>query len=130
MSDHSVCAMEVSKWQHAAIEAQNERDALAAELAIVREQYASYREAAGASIGADLNQQAIERIARLEAVLRSAQTDPGNWLHAELSDEIERLVGPAGDYHSIDDSGLAAETGTEHICPTCGEKFRGADDRF
>jgi hypothetical protein len=30
------------------------------------EQYASYREAAGASIGADLNQQAIERISALE----------------------------------------------------------------
>jgi hypothetical protein len=30
------------------------------------EQYASYREAASASIGADLNQQAIERISALE----------------------------------------------------------------
>lgn len=30
------------------------------------EQYASYREAAGASIGADLSQQAIERISALE----------------------------------------------------------------
>lgn len=33
------------------------------------EQYASYRETAGASIGADLNQQAIERISELEAEL-------------------------------------------------------------
>lgn len=42
---------------------------LEAELAMVKEQYASYREAAGASIGADLNQQAIERISVLEAQL-------------------------------------------------------------
>jgi hypothetical protein len=35
-------------------------------IAILSEQYASYREAAGAAIGADLNQQAIERITQLE----------------------------------------------------------------
>lgn len=34
------------------------------------EQYASYREAASASIGADLNQQVLDRIAQLEAALR------------------------------------------------------------
>ena len=37
--------------------------------AALAEQYASYREAAGAAIGADLNQQAIERIQQLEEAI-------------------------------------------------------------
>lgn len=44
---------------------------------MLAEQYASYREAASASIGADLNEQAIERIAQLEAALRFYATKLG-----------------------------------------------------
>lgn len=41
------------------------------------EQFATYREAASASIGADLSQQAIERISELESALKAHHTGIG-----------------------------------------------------
>ena len=37
------------------------------------------------------------RIETLERLLKSVQSDPGNWLHSELLEAIEAAVGPAAD---------------------------------
>lgn len=46
------------------------------------------------------------RIETLERLLKSVQSDPGNWLHSELLEAIEAAVGPAAGYRSLDDSGV------------------------
>jgi hypothetical protein len=65
---------------------------LASDYEVLAEQYASYREAAGASIGADLNRQAIEQILVLEQLLRDVRPWMGEAPYA-LADRIDALLG-------------------------------------
>jgi hypothetical protein len=44
----------------------------------------------------------------LAELLKLVLSDPGNWLHSDLLDKIEEVVGEAAPYRSIDDSGLAS----------------------
>lgn len=51
---------------------------------------------------------------RMLALLRSVQTDAGNWLHAELQAAIEKEIGPAGPYRNLSDSGVAESETPAH----------------
>jgi hypothetical protein len=46
------------------------------------------------------------RCQRLERLLKLVQSDPGNWLHLDLSAAIEQEVGKEGPWRSIEDSGI------------------------
>ena len=60
-----------------------ERDAARAELTIVREQYATYRECAGASIAANLDEKLLEQLSESDAQLSQAR--------AELKEAVQLL---------------------------------------